>query len=301
MEFLESMQALNDEINTHFLAPVYQQHGACRRAHVARTMPLPPSQTDRLKRPGNAAMTYCVAVMLDAGMVFASDSRTNAGVDHISSYRKMHVFERPGDRVIVMLSSGNLSITQSAINLLEQTVAQSPRRRPCGTAQSMFEVADLVGDCLREVRRRDGPYLQQNNIDASATFIVGGQIRGEQQRLFHVYSEGNFIEATPETPYLPDRREQVRQADHRPRDQADTTTCSTRPSACWSRSTRPCAPTSRSACRSTSPATSATACACALKRHIDENDPYFNMIHHQWGEGLRKVFAQLPNPDWNVT
>ncbi|MBM3342172.1 MAG: hypothetical protein FJY56_08675 [Betaproteobacteria bacterium] len=134
-------------------------------------------------------MTYCVALMLDAGMVFASDSRTNAGVDQVAVFRKMHLIEREGERVIVILSSGNLSITQSAINLLEHNSRGHESNRTVANASSMFEIAELVGNALRDVQRRDGPYLQQSNIDTHAAFIVGGQIRGEPQRLFNIYSE----------------------------------------------------------------------------------------------------------------
>jgi len=147
-------------------------------------------------------MTYCVAVMLDAGMVFASDSRTNAGVDQIATFRKMHVIAQGGERLITILSSGNLSMTQSAINLLEHQSRSGGSAITVANATSMFEIAELIGNVLREVRRRDGPYPQQNNIETSASFVVGGQIRGEPQRLFHIYSEGNFIEATSETPYF---------------------------------------------------------------------------------------------------
>ena len=147
-------------------------------------------------------MTYCVGVLLESGMVFASDSRTNAGVDHVSSFRKMTVYERPGDRVIVILTSGNLSVTQNAINLLEQHSRRAEGAPSIWTAPSMYDVAAMLGECLREVKRRDGPYLTQHNIDASASFILGGQIGGEPQRLFMVYPEGNFIEASSETPYF---------------------------------------------------------------------------------------------------
>jgi putative proteasome-type protease len=140
--------------------------------------------------------------MLDAGMVFASDSRTNAGVDQIASFSKMHIVVQDGERLITVLSSGNLSITQSAVNLLEHQSRGGEAKQTIHNAATMFEIAELIGDALREVRHRDGPYLAQNNIDAHASFVVGGQIRGETQRLFHVYSEGNFIEATPETPYF---------------------------------------------------------------------------------------------------
>src|SRR5262245_53086030 len=147
-------------------------------------------------------MTYCVAMSLDAGMIFASDSRTNAGVDQISRFSKMRTFVRDGERVIVMLSSGNLSITQNAINILEQRGRSAGGELTLWNAESMLDIARLLGDTLREVKHRDGPYLMQNNIDSNANFLVGGQIAGEVARLFQVYSEGNFIEATPETCYF---------------------------------------------------------------------------------------------------
>src|SRR5262249_1101484 len=147
-------------------------------------------------------MTYCVAMSLDVGMIFASDSRTNAGVDQIARFSKMRVFHREGDRLVVTLSSGNLSLTQNAINILEQR-ARSPDKGPnIWNVESRFGVGGRVGGALREGKTRDGPYLMQNNIDASANFIVGGQIAGEPHRLFEVYSEGNFIEATPDTCYF---------------------------------------------------------------------------------------------------
>jgi putative proteasome-type protease len=147
-------------------------------------------------------MTYCVAMSLDAGMIFASDSRTNAGVDQIARFSKMRVFAREGDRVIVTLSSGNLSITQNALSILEQRAKKPDGEPTLWNATSMFDVARLTGDVLREVRTREGPYLLQNNIDSHAHFIVGGQVKGEAPRLFEVYSEGNFIEATPDTCYF---------------------------------------------------------------------------------------------------
>ena len=125
-------------------------------------------------------MTYCVAVMLDAGMVFASDSRTNAGVDQIATFSKMHLVVRNGERTIAILSSGNLSITQSAINLLEHQSKSGDANRTINNASSMYEIADLIGNALREVRRRDGPYLAQNNIESHASFVVGGQILGRR-------------------------------------------------------------------------------------------------------------------------
>jgi putative proteasome-type protease len=244
-------------------------------------------------------MTYCVGVVLDGGMVFASDSRTNAGVDNISTYRKMSVFERPGDRVIVMMSSGNLSVTQNAINLLEQK-SRDPEAQSLWSAQSMFEVASLLGDCLREVKRRDGPYLLQNNIDANASFILGGQIKGEKQRLFMLYQEGNFIEATAETPFF-----QIGETKYgkpiidrvvKPSTTViDATKCVLISFDSTMRSNVSVGLPIDLACYQ------ANSLRMPLKRRIGESDPYYNMIHHQWGEGLRRVFAQLPDPYWEDT
>jgi putative proteasome-type protease len=139
-------------------------------------------------------MTYCVGVMLESGLVFASDSRTNAGIDNFASFCKMSLFERAGDRVIVLLSSGNLGGTQAVISILRQ----NGERSDCPNlwnAESMFDAALLVSDAMRLVDKRDGQYLTKNNIGFYASFILGGQIKGEPPRLFRLYAEGNFIEA----------------------------------------------------------------------------------------------------------
>ena len=242
-------------------------------------------------------MTYCVGVLLDCGMVFASDSRTNAGVDHVSSFRKMTVFERPGDRVIVMLTSGNLSMTQNALNLLDQNARRADATSSIWTAQSMFEVAMLLGECMREVKRRDGPYLTQNNIDANASFILGGQIKGEGQRLFMLYQEGNFIEAMSDTPFF-----QVGETKYG-KPIIDRVV---KPSTTVIDATKCVLISFDSTMRSNVSVGLPIDLLCyqnnqlrvQLKRRITETDPYFTMIHHQWGEGLRRVFAQLPDPYW---
>lgn len=145
-------------------------------------------------------MTYCVAMRLADGLVFASDSRTNAGFDQISTFRKMHVFEQQGERELVILSAGNLATSQSVISLLEKR---------CGTDEknllntpSMYETAEMVGQTVREVIRRDNADGKVSHVDFSCSLILGGQIRGETSRLFNIYPEGNFIEATRETPYF---------------------------------------------------------------------------------------------------
>lgn len=150
-------------------------------------------------------MTYCVAMCLDRGLVFASDTRTNAGVDNISQFRKLHYWCKEGDRVIVMLTAGNLSITQSVISLLNEQISSgdgNPEHQSLYTVPSMYRAARLVGDAVRSVRSIDGASLEATRAGFSASIILGGQIGKEKPSLFQVYSEGNFIEASEETPYL---------------------------------------------------------------------------------------------------
>jgi len=242
-------------------------------------------------------MTYCVAMSLDAGMIFASDSRTNAGVDQIARFSKMKVFAQEGKRVIVTLSSGNLSITQNALNILEQKARGGDNQENLWNARSMFDVARLLGDSLREVKTRDGPYLVQNNIDASANFLVGGQIHGEPARLFNVYGEGNFIEATPDTCYfqigeIKYGKPIIDRVINRTTSLLDATKCTVVSFDS----------TMRSNISVGLPIDllvyEADSLRIRLQRRIEETDPYFQMVHVQWGEGLRRVFAQLPDPDW---
>jgi len=150
------------------------------------------------------AITYCIGIMLDAGLVLASDSRTHAGVDNFASFCKMTLFERAGDRVFILLSSGNLAGTQAVIGLLKQRNAKEGVPNLWGT-ESMFDAAMLVSDAMRDVDRRDGQHLAGSGGGFNASFILGGQIAGEPPRLFRIYAEDNFIEASVETPYLQTR------------------------------------------------------------------------------------------------
>ena len=147
-------------------------------------------------------MTYCIGMNLDDGLVLVSDSRTNAGIDKIARFEKMKVFEQPGERVLVTLSAGNLSVTQNALSLLALRSRQDPSSPSFANVTSMQEAARLLGDAIREVHQRDVEYLREKNIDSSASFILGGQISGEQPRMFLVYSEGNYIEALNDTPFF---------------------------------------------------------------------------------------------------
>jgi len=152
-------------------------------------------------------MTYCVGMLLDEGLVFMSDTRTNAGLDDIATAKKMTVWSKPGERVITLLTAGNLATTQAVVSLLDERTKVPAERKPSILeAPTMFQVARIIGDTLGEVVRAQGEASAgaQSEVDPrfNATLIVGGQIAGVGPRLFLVYPEGNFIEATPDTPYF---------------------------------------------------------------------------------------------------
>ena len=147
-------------------------------------------------------MTYCVGLLVDTGLVMLSDSRTNAGVDHISIFSKMYVFEVPGERVMTMLTAGNLAVSQAVANLLNEGIEIDGTVETPATAKSMFRAAQLVGEAVRQVYRVDGPAMQAQNVGFDVSILLGGQLKGRALRLFQIYSAGNFIEAPDETPYV---------------------------------------------------------------------------------------------------
>ncbi|MEO8101462.1 MAG: peptidase [Betaproteobacteria bacterium] len=242
-------------------------------------------------------MTYCVALRLDTGMIFASDSRTNAGVDHIATFCKMRVYEKPDDRVIVVLSSGNLSMTQGVTDLLDRH-KHAPEGVPTiWNAESMFDIATLAGDALREMQKRDGQMLMQSGIEATANLLIGGQLKGEHERLFHLYSQGNFIEASDETPYF-----QLGEAKYgKPiLDRVLTPGTPQKEAA-------KCVLISFDSTIKSNISVGLPidmlwypkdALRVGVQQRIREGDPYFSMLRQRWGGGLRRVFGELPDPDW---
>ncbi|QJR11469.1 hypothetical protein DSM104443_02546 [Usitatibacter rugosus] len=248
-------------------------------------------------------MTYCVAIKLDTGMIFASDSRTNAGVDHIATFTKMKVYEKPDDRLITILSSGNLAVTQGVTNLIDRQL----RAKETGTAEAeapsileaptMYDAATIVGDALREMQRRDGVFLTASNIDANASMIVGGQIKGEPPRLFYLYTQGNFIEAGGDTPFF-----QLGESKYgKPiLDRVITPSTPQKEAA-------KCVLISFDSTMKSNISVGLPidmlwyprdSFRVGLQQRIRENDPYFTMLRTRWGGGLRRVFADLPDPDW---
>ena len=149
-------------------------------------------------------MTYCVGILVKEGLTMIADTRTNAGLDNVSQYKKLHIFEKPGDRMIAVATAGNLAITQSVLSFLNEGIEnkETGQTETIWTTPSMFKTAQLVGRAVREVYRIDGEALEQSNAGFEVTMLVGGQVAKGRLRLFMVYRQGNFIEATEDTPFL---------------------------------------------------------------------------------------------------
>lgn len=150
-------------------------------------------------------MTYCVGLKLDRGLVFMSDTRTNAGVDNISVFPKMFHWETKGERALTLMTAGNLATTQAVVSLLNERALPAEERGAPSIldAPSMYQIAKLIGETLREViRDQTGNSGHQAESTFSATMILGGQVKGSEPRLFMIYPEGNFVEASPDTPFF---------------------------------------------------------------------------------------------------
>jgi putative proteasome-type protease len=230
-------------------------------------------------------------------MVFASDSRTNAGMDNFSRFCKMTVFERPGDRVIVLLSSGNLAGTQAVIGVLNQRCAAGEGTPSLWGAQTMFDVAMLVADAMRDIERRDGAYLVDNEVGFNASFIVGGQISGEAQRLFRIYAEGNFIEAGIDTPYFQTGETKygkpiIDRVIARDTPLAEATKCVLVSFDSTMRSNLSVGMPIDLLCYERD------SLAIRQRRRFEDGDSYFTALSNEWGEGTRKVFRHLPELPW---
>lgn len=146
-------------------------------------------------------MTYCLGILVQQGLVLATDSRTNAGVDYISSYRKLFDFSVPGDRTLMLCTSGNLSMTQAVLHTLERDIIVNTDIN-LHTLPTLYDIARYIGGCIRKLQEVDRPWLEKDNIDFQCNFLLGGQIRGESPQLYLIYSQGNCIKSTPETPFL---------------------------------------------------------------------------------------------------
>lgn len=242
-------------------------------------------------------MTYCVGMRLDAGLVFLSDSRTNAGVDQVGTFRKMSVFENPGERVMVLMSAGNLSISQSIRQLVSEHVDAGGNS--IWSAPNMYEAARILGEAVRIVYHREAKALSEFGIDFNVSMIFGGQIRGERCRLFQIYSAGNFIESHSENTYF-----QIGEAKYgkpiidrvltpaTPLDEAAKCALISMDSTLRSNISVGL-PLDLLVYENNS---------LALTRFvtIDDKNPYFQMIRNTWGRQLKTVFEGLDDPVWNA-
>jgi putative proteasome-type protease len=246
-------------------------------------------------------MTYCVGIRLDAGLVFMSDSRTNAGLDQISTYRKMMIYERPDDRFMVLLSAGNLSVSQSVREILQvEKLDRGVHEEPLTiwNATSMFDATRVLGSAVRRVYEQDGPSLKAAGIDFNASMIFGGQIKGEAMRLFMVYSAGNFIEATRETCFY-----QVGESKYgkpildrvltpsTPLDEAAKCALVSMDSTLKSNLSVGL-PLDLLVYREGEFCSDHVVC-------IDDSNPYFRMIRSTWGQRLHEVFEGIDDPRWD--
>ena len=246
-------------------------------------------------------MTYCVGIRLDAGLVFLSDSRTNAGLDAISTFRKMMIYERADDRFMVMLSAGNLSISQSVREILQvEKIDRGPHEEPLTiwNATSMFDATRVLGSAVRRVYDQDGPSLRASGIDFNTSMIFGGQIKGEAMRMFLVYSAGNFIEATRETCFF-----QVGESKYgkpildrvltpaTPLDEAAKCALVSMDSTLKSNLSVGL-PLDLLIYREGEFRSDRVVC-------VDEHNPYFRMIRSTWGQRLKEVFEGIEDPRWD--
>lgn len=245
------------------------------------------------------SMTYCVGVLLKEGIVLGSDSRTHAGVDDFASFCKMTVFERAGDRVLVLLSSGSLAGTQAVISVLTQRAAAQAGSPSVLNARTMFDVACVVSDAMRAIEHRDKAHLEKNDLAFNASFILGGQIKGEAMRLFRIYAEGNFIEAGVDTPFFQTGEtkygkpilDRVIDPSTRLGEAAkcvlvsfdSTMRCNLSVGMpidliCYERDSL----------------------QIRKRRRFEQGDPYFSALSKRWGEGVRATFNELPGPEWDA-
>lgn len=242
-------------------------------------------------------MTYCVGLLLRDGIVLLSDTRTNAGLDNISTFGKLHVVEKPGERMVAMVAAGNLAVTQSIVSLLREGMATESGTETLETAPTMFRAAQLAGAAVRQVFQTDGPVLQAQNVGFDVSLLLGGQIAGDAARLFHVYAAGNFIEATPDTPFLQIGEHKYgkpildRALTHETDLESGVKLVLISMDSTLRSNLSVGMPIDLLIYRRDS-------LRVGLRRRITEEDPYFRTIRERWSNALRDAYRSMPSPDW---
>lgn len=247
-------------------------------------------------------MTYCVGLRLDAGLVLLADTRTNAGLDNISRFRKLFTWEVPGERVVALMTAGNLSVTQGILTRIEAALARAAAGEEIETilnAESTFRVAEIIGELMREQQQRHREPLMAQGVSADASIIVAGQRRGGQHRLFLVYAAGNFIEATEDTPFLQIGEHKYGKPILDRIVTRHTTLAEALKVVCVSMDS-----TLRSNLSVGMPLDLAVIrageCRLHINRRIEADDPDYLQISQGWSEALRGAFDTLP-PMWGET
>ena len=244
-------------------------------------------------------MTYCIGLFLNDGLVLISDTRTNAGVDNISVFSKMHIVETPGERFIGLLTSGNLAVTQAVLNLLNEGVEIENGPETLYTVPSMFRAAQLVGEAIRRVFRADAEVLKAQSIPFDVSFLLAGQLKGRNMRLFQIYAAGNYIEATPDTPFLQIGEHKYGKPILDRVVKYDTPLYDGVKLVLISMDS-----TLRSNLTVGMPIDLCVyrrdTLKVELKRRITEDDEYFRMIRERWSESLREAYRAIPRPNWTA-
>jgi putative proteasome-type protease len=242
-------------------------------------------------------MTYCLGILTSNGLVLASDSRTNAGVDYISTYQKLFDFSDPGQRVIMLCTSGNLSVTQAVINALHQDL-RNAKEETLHTLPTLYDIACYIGAKVRSIQEQERSWLAKDGIDFKCTLLLGGQVRGDTPGLFMIYSQGNFIQAMPETPFL-----QIGETKYGKPILDRTLTYDT--------SLEEAAKCALLSIDSTMKSNISVGPPINLAMYETDSfyirhqlrlrlgDPYLAKIRHLWESSLRQAFERMPNVEWD--
>lgn len=241
-------------------------------------------------------MTYCVAIKVNSGIIFASDSRTNAGVDYISTYSKMYTCDLPDDRVIVLLSSGNLATTQAVINSIKRDI-KDEAETSLKSVQYLYDAANYIGKLSQKYQQEHEASLHKSNISPEASFILGGQIRGHEQEIYLIYPQGNYITASEDTPYLQIGETKYGKPILDRVIRADTTLEDATRCALVSLDS-----TMRSNI-SVGPPLEVSICEhndFKITRYLrlDYGTPFYSSLQKGWNDGLRRAFNRLPRFEW---
>jgi len=244
-------------------------------------------------------MTYCCGILVKEGLVMMADTRTNAGLDNISTFRKLHVFENPGERVMAVASAGNLAISQSVLSILADGVENSitGEVETLMNAPSLFKAAQRLGRAIRSVSRAEGTALMAEDIHFDVSFLLGGQIKGERMRLFMVYTAGNFIECTTDTPYLQIGEHKYGKPVLDRAISYDVGLYDALKISLISMDS-----TMRSNLGVSPPIDilmlRPDVCEAELNIRIEDNDPYFRSLRAKWSEALRAAHQSIPRPPY---